>query len=179
MSAIPQHAAAPYMPVRGAIRSNRRRQISWRRSGRRLGCLGVVVVCLNTLTREAWQKKIRCKPMHFRSVRPGYSFVRFRPGFDGDDQGIANDTTSLCRNCESSCAMANASARTSSTRNGGFYTALLRSTPPRMYRNRPHTGTWNRPRQFPGQTDRTYGNSSQNTCHNLSLKLEMNNLCLI
>ena len=168
MRAIPQHAAAPYMQVRGAVSPNTHRKISRQRSGRRLGCLGVVVVCSNTLRREARQKKIRCKPMHFRSVRPGYSFVRFRPEFDGDDQGIANDTTSLWGNCESSCAMANASARTSSTRNGGFYTALLRSTPPRMYQNRPHTRNW--PRQFPRHTDRTYGNSIQITCHKLSLK---------
>ena len=98
MRAIPQHAAAPYMQVRGAVTPNTHRQISRQRSGRRLGCLGVVVVCSNTLTREARQKKIRCKPMHFRSVRPGYSFVRFRPEFDGDDQGIANDTTSLWGN---------------------------------------------------------------------------------
>ena len=157
MKAIPQHAAAPYMQVLGDVSPNRHRQISRRRSDRRLGCLGVVVVCSNTLTREARQKKIRCKPMHFRSVRPGCSFVRFRPEFDGDDQGIANDTTSLCRrNCESSCAMANSSTRTSSTRNGGFYTALLRSTPPRMYQNR--SDTRNRPRQFPRQTDQSHRN---------------------
>ena len=139
MRAISEHAAAPYMQVRGAVSPNTHRQISRQRSGRRLGCLGVVVVCSNTLTREARQKKIRCKPMHFRTVRPGYSFFRFRPEFDGDAHGIANDTTSLWGNCESSCAMANASARTSSTRNGGFPTAILRSTPPRMYQNRPHT----------------------------------------
>ena len=114
------------------------------------------MVCSNTLTREARQKKIRCKPMHFRSVRPGCSFVRFRPEFDGDDQGIANDTTSLCRNCESSCAMANASARASSTWNGGSPgpTAILKSKPLRMYQNRPQTRNW--PRKFPRQFPRTY-----------------------
>ena len=69
MRAISQHAAAPFIQVRGAVSPNRHRQISRQRSGRRLGCLGVVVVCSNTLTREARQKKIRCKPMHFRSVR--------------------------------------------------------------------------------------------------------------
>ena len=154
MRAIPQHAAAPYMQVRGAVSPNRHRQMSGRRSGRRLGCLGVVVVCSNTLTREARQKKIRCKPMHFRSVRPGYSFVRFRPECDRDCQSIANGTTSLWGNCESSCAMATASARASSTWNGGFPTAILKSTPTRMYQNRPHTRNW--PRQFPKDTDRTY-----------------------
>ena len=173
MRAIPQHAAAPYMQVRGAVSPNTHRQISRQRSGRRLGCLGVVaavvVVCSNTLTREARQKKIRCKPMHFRSVRPGHSFVRFRPEFDGDVQGIANGTTSLWGNCESSCAMANASARTSRTRNGGFPTAIRRSTPPRMYQNRPHTR--NRPRQFPGQTDQSHRSKAPwpSTCHDLSL----------